>query len=233
MNLLKIFHEKSQPNLVKANIILLILVALMLVGVAFFPADIQDTLNKILITAIFFSSIFALATRSGLLFPLAITLTLLQWIGKILDNDLISVIAGLANMIFFIYVVLKLIRQFSGAKTVSSLVILGSVNGYLMMGYAFTLITMIISGIYPDSFFSAHLNGYLTIRSSMHTFLYYTFITMATVGYGDITPVTSAARAISVLVAICGQLYIAVVIAFLVGKFASGQVSKRTGGQAD
>ncbi|MBN1198214.1 MAG: two pore domain potassium channel family protein [Bacteroidales bacterium] len=235
INLLKIFHEKSQSNLVTANSLLLGIVFVLLVLVAFFPAGIQDTLNKILITATFFCSIYALAYRSRVLLPIAILMTLLQWTAKIIGNDILELVAGSVNMIFFIYIVVKLVRQFASAKTVSPLVILGSVNGYLLLGLVFSLFTILVSSLYPQSYFSFHENIYLTDKVDFHTYIYYTFITMATVGYGDLVPISSPARALAVFVSVCGQLYIAIVIAFLVGKFAGAyvKVNKRTGGQTD
>jgi len=221
MNLLKIFHEKSQSNLVTANSLLLGLLFLLIVLVSFFPMNTQDTLNKILITATFYCSIYALANRSRVLVPIAVLLTLLQWTAKILGNDPLEMVAGLTNMIFFIYIVVKLVRQFASAKTVSPLVILGSVNGYLLLGLVFTFFIILISWIFPDSYYSFHENAYLSEKMDFHTYIYYTFITMATVGYGDIIPISSPARALAVFVSVSGQLYIAIVIALLVGKFAS------------
>ena len=51
--------------------------------------------------------------------------------------------------------------------------------------------------------------------------IYYAFITMTTVGYGDIVPVSPGARSLAVLVAVFGQLYIAILISLLVGKYLS------------
>jgi voltage-gated potassium channel len=48
-------------------------------------------------------------------------------------------------------------------------------------------------------------------------FSYYSFVTLTTLGYGDITPLTPVARSLSLLEAITGQLYIAILIARLVG----------------
>ncbi len=50
-------------------------------------------------------------------------------------------------------------------------------------------------------------------------FLYFSFITMATVGYGDITPISSETQTLSYLIAIIGQLYVAIVVAIIVGKY--------------
>jgi hypothetical protein len=48
-------------------------------------------------------------------------------------------------------------------------------------------------------------------------FIYYSFVTMSTLGYGDITPISNPARSLSLLEAVVGQLYIAILIAKLVG----------------
>jgi hypothetical protein len=48
-------------------------------------------------------------------------------------------------------------------------------------------------------------------------FVYYSFVTQTTLGYGDITPITAPARSLSLLEAVIGQLYVAVLIARLVG----------------
>jgi hypothetical protein len=58
--------------------------------------------------------------------------------------------------------------------------------------------------------------------------LYYSFITLATVGYGDIVPLTSPARSLAALEAIMGQLYLAVTIARLVGVHASQSRGRET-----
>jgi voltage-gated potassium channel len=48
---------------------------------------------------------------------------------------------------------------------------------------------------------------------------YYSFVTITTLGYGDTTPVTRAEKSFSVLEAVVGQLYVVVVIAWLVGNY--------------
>ncbi|MFC2102735.1 ion channel [Bacteroidota bacterium] len=223
--LLNIFHEKNKSHLLWANIILLTVVALMLVGVAFFPSGIQPTLNKILSTAILLCSIYALASRTKILFPIAIILIMTQWFAKISGRDSLEIVSSFINTIFYTYIVVKLVRQFVKAKTVSPLVILGSINGYLLMGLVFSIFTIVVSWLYPNSYSSMTSNTYLTAEINFHTYIYYTFITMATVGYGDIVPVSAAARALAVFISVSGQFYIAILVAFLVGKFAGIHVN--------
>jgi len=224
-NLLKIFHEKNKSHLTWANIILLAVVLLMLVGVAFFPESVQPTLNKILTTAILFCSIFALTSRTRIILPIAVVLILIQWIGKIIGNEVMEIVASLLNTVFYTYIVVKLVRQFVKAKTISPLVILGSINGYLLMGLIFSIFTIVVSWLYPDSYLSSVTNIYLVDKVNFHTYIYYTFITMATVGYGDIVPMSAAARAVAVFISVSGQFYIAILVAFLVGKFAGIHVN--------
>ena len=80
---------------------------------------------------------------------------------------------------------------------------------YLLAGYLWACLYTFADILNPGAF-QNNLRGYPDL-------LYYSFITLATVGYGDITPVTPLARSLAVLEAITGQLYLAVMIARLVG----------------
>jgi hypothetical protein len=58
-------------------------------------------------------------------------------------------------------------------------------------------------------------------------FLYYSFVSLTTLGYGDITPVTGLARSLCILEAVIGQLYLVVQVAWLVGVHVSQSMQKR------
>jgi len=64
-----------------------------------------------------------------------------------------------------------------------------------------------------------------TDSPSFMDYSYFTFVTMTTLGYGEITPILPFARSISILISTSGQIYIAVIIAMLVGKYAATQNS--------
>jgi len=57
--------------------------------------------------------------------------------------------------------------------------------------------------------------------SDVETALYFSMVTFTTLGYGDMTPQTSAGMSLATLIAVTGQIYVAVIIAMLVGKFSS------------
>jgi hypothetical protein len=66
------------------------------------------------------------------------------------------------------------------------------------------------------------------LTTDLRNFIYYSFVTQTTLGYGDITPVTPPARSLSVLNAIIGQLYVAILIARLVGIYIARTSKKQS-----
>jgi voltage-gated potassium channel Kch len=141
------------------------------------------------------------------------------WLGDAIDLHVIKSISKGINVILFIFIVFDLVKQVSYAKVVSPKVILESINGYLMIGLVFSILVALLMGFDPGSF---SLNNIpIQSDSPFHQNIYYAFITLTTVGYGDIVPLTPIARSLSILISVTGQLYIAVVIALLVGKYIS------------
>jgi hypothetical protein len=95
----------------------------------------------------------------------------------------------------------------------------GTICGYLLLGMAWGVIYSMLDTGWPGSFavgdrLAAQLQPG---NSSIHLYTYYSFITLTTVGYGDITPVSPAARTCAWLEALTGQFYLAVLVAGLVG----------------
>jgi voltage-gated potassium channel len=97
---------------------------------------------------------------------------------------------------------------------------IGAVCVYLLLGIVFGLINVFVYRLVPDSF-----SGISAAADQMKVLdlLYYTFVTMTTLGYGDITPVGPLARAVAYLTAIAGQFYIAILVGMVVGLYLSQQ----------
>ena len=118
-------------------------------------------------------------------------------------------------------IVIKLIIQVAGTKKVTFQVILEAINSYLLLGMVFTLLTALLMAIDPGAFsFKEEIVNNPAV-SHLSEYLYYSFVTMTTLGYGDVVPVSSVAKSIAILTAVSGQIYIAVILALLVGKYAS------------
>jgi len=90
----------------------------------------------------------------------------------------------------------------------------GAVVVYLLVGFTWAVAFEVVHIALPDAFQFAHGNpGTAGVR---HGLLYYSFVTLTTVGYGDITPVHPMARSLAIAEALIGQLYPAILIARLV-----------------
>ena len=90
--------------------------------------------------------------------------------------------------------------------------ILGALCSYLLLGILFAIAYRMIHDFFPGSFNLVPGQG-----DSMSTFTYFSFTTLSTLGYGDITPAASGVRQLAILEALTGQIYLAVLVARLVG----------------
>ena len=87
---------------------------------------------------------------------------------------------------------------------------------YILIGMVWAYAYYFLESFHPDSFKAAENPG-----DDLWNFYYYSFVTLTTMGYGDILAITKSARALSTLEAITGQLYLAIMISRLVGLHAS------------
>lgn len=132
------------------------------------------------------------------------------------------------GLIFCLFVVLNLLRFILRAPRVNSEVLCASVAGYLMLGLVWAAAYILTALLVPGSFvFSA---GPAPSGSMLgFTALYYSVITLTTVGYGDIVPVSGAARMLAMMEAMTGTLYMAVLVARLVSLYSSSNPPAEAG----
>lgn len=126
---------------------------------------------------------------------------------------ILIVIKQIVLLSMFVFTALKVIRSIFKLKKVDSKVIAASVGAYLLFGLAGAMLFSIINLLYPNSF------NYPFEYGGVYNMMYYSFVTLSTLGYGDITPLTTQGQAASIIVSITGQLYLAILMAMLVGKF--------------
>lgn len=105
-----------------------------------------------------------------------------------------------------------LIKQLVKIKKVNLQFILGPLLGFLYLG--------IIGGILFEAINFLDSNSFHLIKGfSGFSFYYFSFISITTVGYGDITPLTAPAQSLTLVMNIIGQFYLATVIGVFVGKY--------------
>lgn len=102
--------------------------------------------------------------------------------------------------------------------------IVGSISIYLLIGLCFAFVYALISLFMGGVFFVDGASMQVGLKLGevgLKEFLYFSFSTLATIGYGDITPKDSLTRMTSYLEGIIGSLYLAVVVAKLVGMYVT------------
>jgi len=104
--------------------------------------------------------------------------------------------------------------------TVSSQSVFGAICIYILLGLFFAVLYGAIGAIASGSFFASGVTG------TSNEFLYFSFVTMTTTGYGDFTAASDLGRTLAVTEALLGQLYIVTVLALIVTRF-SGAVRRR------
>lgn len=121
---------------------------------------------------------------------------------------------------FYLVVTFEIIKQVWQTREVNKTVIYGLISGFISLGLIGFFICMSIELANPESF----RGGLLAMQETLpHTLteqlMYFSFITMITIGYGDILPVTPLAQKAAILIGLMGQFYLVIITAVVVGKF--------------
>lgn len=142
-------------------------------------------------------------------------------------NNIEENIAIRFSMYFLFYttVAMSIIKQVWKAKRVNRKVIVGLMSGYISLGFiAFFMFTS-IELFQPNSFDGILIEGY-TLVEKLDSLLYYSYITMLTIGYGEIVPVTPIAQKAAILVGLIGQFYTVIITAVVVEKYIRHSVKE-------
>jgi prepilin signal peptidase PulO-like enzyme (type II secretory pathway) len=110
--------------------------------------------------------------------------------------------------------IVRLIRE----RGVTLQAVAGALTTYLLIGLLFALVIRVLAGISPHPYFQQASGS--TVTQSQE--IYFSFTTLTTTGYGDLTPALSVGRALSVLEMLIGQIYLVTVIGLLVGNLRRG-----------
>jgi len=164
---------------------------------------------------IFFSAVYAVSQKRStfiIALVLALLMEILIWSSRLLDISSLGTMGNILVILFIGYTATIILSYLFTEDEITGDVIMGAICVYFLIGLAWTFIFSTLELLQPGSFKTPQ-----GLDTQLSHFSYYSFVTLTTLGYGDITPITSQARSLAVLEAIMGQLYIAVLIARLVG----------------
>ena len=184
-----------------------------------------DLIIAILLSLVLLSGVVAVAARRRIFFIALVLLTpaiVFRWINYFWPHTVHPALFLTAGLGLIGFVVANLLRFVLRAPSVDADVLCASISAYLMLGLMWTMAYWLVDQLTPGGAFSFNTN---TGTQSINGFtgFYFSFITLSTVGYGDITPVSRIARWLAAMEAMTGMLYVAVLIARLVAVYSTAK----------
>ena len=201
--------------------ILLVLILLTIVLTPFLDQFIETrVLMDIFLTVLFFGIIFAIRSkRSHLIIASILVLPLIisTWSIYFYDSTHLSLLTRIFGALFFAYAVIIILQIVVRSTEVTQETIFAAIVAYLLIALMWAFLYMTMELVIPGSFTRPEAS----IRAETIHFEYFSFVTITTLGYGDITPLTDRASALVLLEALIGQIYLVVLVAWLVGMYVS------------
>ncbi len=215
----KLIDNKARQTLIW-DIMMLFLTFFIVFVVSIFPKGWHLILYSGSYTLLFFSAAMTMGKNKKKMLAIISIAIIMEWVSSLLDLAVLESISEGLNFCFFTFLIGYYINQIAQAKNVTSGVIFQAIIGYLLLGLIFSILVGILVQFNPGMFsFSTTIEP--GSEGSLSEYIYFGFVTMSTLGYGDIVPLMPFSRSLSILISVSGQLYLAILIALLVGKYAS------------
>lgn len=177
----------------------------------------------VLISLVMISAVVAVGgRRRSLIVALVLLVPSLagKWINHLRPDLLHPVVYLIAAILFFLFVVAHLLVFIVRAPRVNANVLCAGVAGFLLLGLVWTTAYLTVAQLDPAAFNLPGTPGAPAVLDRFSA-LYFSFITLCTIGYGDITPVSKLARMLAIVESVTGLFYMAVLISRLVSLHAS------------
>jgi voltage-gated potassium channel len=157
------------------------------------------------------------------LFKLGILLTiasfLLTGINQFYQFEVLKLVSLFIFIIFFSLVLVIAAREVFSRNTITLNTFVGAFCLYLLLGMIWSILYMFIYQLQPTSFKGLDE----LIDNGELEFIYFSYITLSSLGYGDIVALTPIARALAYLEVLVGQFYMAILVGALVGKYIANR----------
>ena len=122
-------------------------------------------------------------------------------------------VVGVSGLLLYASTTLFVLGRVLRSERVTGDTLCGAIAVYLMIGLTWSLGYVLLEYLHPGSYQLAAAARQATGKD----LLYFSYVTVATLGYGDVVPVTDGARSLAVLEGLCGTIYMAILVARLIG----------------
>ncbi|MEI6491853.1 MAG: potassium channel family protein [Verrucomicrobiota bacterium] len=174
-------------------------------------------IQRFLIAVVFLSALFAVSDRSSLLAGslLAAAALIGQWVGFFIPA--VAPYSLLPAIAFLFFVIARVLDYILVATRVDNETLCACLSGFLMIGLLWATGFTLLGHLDPKAF------AFTLPGQTMDGFesFYFSFVTLSTIGYGDITPVSRVAKMLCIMEAVTGMFYVAVLVARLVSIYSS------------
>lgn len=130
------------------------------------------------------------------------------------EDQFVTLIYMATWILFFIYITINLIISLHNDKLVNQHLIYGTIAWYILLWVIWAFLYALIEILQPGSF-----SIWMSSFSQFPEFIYFSFVNLTTLWYGDIVPISHHAQSRSVLFTIVGQMYLVILIWVIVGKY--------------
>ncbi|MFT6415385.1 MAG: hypothetical protein ACJARZ_000721 [Dokdonia sp.] len=137
------------------------------------------------------------------------------------ESDTLNLLRFAFYFIFYIVLTFEIIHQIWHITEISRNLFIGVISGYLSLGLVGFFIFLAVEIVTPGTFQSELFVDLISVEEKFDSLLYYSFITLMTIGYGEIIPVTSIGQKATMLLGLLGQFYVVIITAVVVGKYLS------------
>jgi voltage-gated potassium channel len=135
------------------------------------------------------------------------------------DTSNLNLLRFVFYFLFYVIITFEIVKQVWRINEVGKDLIMGVISGYICLGLVGFFIFMAIEMLHPGSFESSLFAGSYSISQKSDSLLYYSYITLLTIGYGEIVPITTAAQKAAIFLGLLGQFYLVILTAVTVGKY--------------
>jgi hypothetical protein len=173
-------------------------------------------LINIFTTFVLISAVYAISKKKYFIITaalLALPLITSIWTNYFIELPYLVLVGDCFGILFLAFTVIITLSFIFRERVITVNVIYCSIVVYLLVAIMWSFVFSVLESIHPGSF----KIGIDQVEAGRFLFIYYSFVTITTLGYGDITPITAIANSFSFLEAVIGQIYLVVLVARLVG----------------
>ncbi len=204
-------------------------------GPIFAIAEHGPSIGDVIFTVVLIAAAYSASEKRRVLYMavgILVPTVIVSWLAHFNKDHYLFLANHLLLILFFAYIGVAILRSVIRDERVTVDKISAALCSYLLLGMIWSFIFSLLELVIPGSFHLPHEAGAvgaedLYLASGFKNALYFSFVTLTTLGYGDITPVSRLAQNLCVMEAVMGQVYMTVLVARLVGLEISHSSGRR------